>query len=412
MSSIPTTALNGNWVTGRALHPAGLRARRQRRPPGGSPSARRRGSGFPPASCGPPGSHRCSSSAVRPQSSQPARGERKGRGGGSRVAGRGAEARANCGQPSAHPSPVTVAASAPTDGRASPPAFRAAASSGHEWSSAAPGNSSCFRARFWRAGSAAQPALPGLTALLVRGTYPRRVVVLASGDPLLYGIGSTLVRLLGADHVTVLPHPSSVSLAAARLGWSLDDLEVITTVGRPLAMVHPALQPGRRLLVLVSEPTAAADIRQLVCDRGFGASRLTVLADLGGPDDPSTRPATSETVPAPTAVWRSSRSSVLPIPPRHCSLGRPGFRTRRTTAAWEAASGATASSPNMRSAPSSWPRSDRSPDSCCGMWGPDLEVSASSGCGCIRPAGPSRSSPRATAVNASPQCHGAGRPRA
>jgi precorrin-6B C5,15-methyltransferase / cobalt-precorrin-6B C5,C15-methyltransferase len=128
------------------------------------------------------------------------------------------------------------------------------------------------------------PLMPALTALLDRQD-PSGIVVLASGDPLLYGIGSTLVRLLGADHVTVLPHPSSVSLAAARLGWSLDDLEVITTVGRPLALVHPALQPGRRLLVLVSEPTAAADIRQLVCDRGFGASRLTVLADLGGPDE-------------------------------------------------------------------------------------------------------------------------------
>jgi len=85
--------------------------------------------------------------------------------------------------------------------------------------------------------------MPALTALLdqqdASGT-----VVLASGDPMLYGIGSTLVRLLGADHVTVLPHPSSVSLAAARLGWSLDDLEVITTVGRPLALVHPALQPA------------------------------------------------------------------------------------------------------------------------------------------------------------------------
>ncbi len=128
------------------------------------------------------------------------------------------------------------------------------------------------------------PLMPALTALLDQ-QEASGTVVLASGDPMLYGIGSTLVRLLGADHVTVLPHPSSVSLAAARLGWSLDDLEVITTVGRPLTLVHPALQPGRRLLVLVSEPTAAAEIRQLVCDRGFGASRLTVLADLGGPDE-------------------------------------------------------------------------------------------------------------------------------
>ena len=60
------------------------------------------------------------------------------------------------------------------------------------------------------------------------------LVVLASGDPMFYGIGSTLVRLLGAERVTVLPHPSSVSLAAARLGWPLDDVDVVSLVGRPL----------------------------------------------------------------------------------------------------------------------------------------------------------------------------------
>jgi precorrin-6Y C5,15-methyltransferase (decarboxylating) len=110
-------------------------------------------------------------------------------------------------------------------------------------------------------------------------------VVLASGDPMFYGIGSTLVRLLGADRVDVLPHPSSVSLAAARLGWPLDDVDVISTVGRPIELLHPALQPGRRVLVLVAEQTAASDLRRLLAERGFGASVTTVLSDLGGPDE-------------------------------------------------------------------------------------------------------------------------------
>jgi precorrin-6Y C5,15-methyltransferase (decarboxylating) len=107
--------------------------------------------------------------------------------------------------------------------------------------------------------------------------------VLASGDPMFYGIGSTLVRLLGAERVSVLPHPSSVSLAAARLGWPLDDVDVVSLVGRPLELLHPALQPGRRVLALTAETSAAAAIRALLGARGFGGSPVTVLADLGGP---------------------------------------------------------------------------------------------------------------------------------
>jgi len=126
------------------------------------------------------------------------------------------------------------------------------------------------------------PLLPALDEL-VAAHAGTRLVVLASGDPMFYGIGSTLVRRLGAGWVEVLPHPSSVSLAAARLGWPLDSVEIISAVGRPLELLHPALQPGRRVLMLVSEPTAAAEVRTLLKERGFGASPVTVLADLGGP---------------------------------------------------------------------------------------------------------------------------------
>ena len=128
------------------------------------------------------------------------------------------------------------------------------------------------------------PLLPGLEELIT-GDASEALVVLASGDPMFYGIGSTLARLLGPARLRVLPHPSSVSLAAARLGWPLDDVDVVSLVGRPRELLHPLLQPGRRVLVLTAHETAAADIRALLGARGFGASPVTVLADLGSPDE-------------------------------------------------------------------------------------------------------------------------------
>jgi precorrin-6B C5,15-methyltransferase / cobalt-precorrin-6B C5,C15-methyltransferase len=125
------------------------------------------------------------------------------------------------------------------------------------------------------------PLRPGLSEL-VNAHAGSALVVLASGDPMFYGIGSTLVAMLGAGRVRVLPHLSSVSLAAARLGWPLEDVAVVSLVGRPRELLHPVLQPGRRVFALTAETTAAAGIRKLLDDRGFGGSQVTVLADLGG----------------------------------------------------------------------------------------------------------------------------------
>jgi precorrin-6Y C5,15-methyltransferase (decarboxylating) len=125
------------------------------------------------------------------------------------------------------------------------------------------------------------PVLPGLIA----AHADEALVVLASGDPMFYGIGTSLARLLGPGRLRVLPHPSSVSLAAARLGWPLNDVDVVSLVGRPGELLHPLLQPGRRVLALTASESAAADVRALLDARGFGASPVTVLADLGGPDE-------------------------------------------------------------------------------------------------------------------------------
>jgi len=126
------------------------------------------------------------------------------------------------------------------------------------------------------------PMGPALTAL--PDSHPgRRVVVLASGDPMLSGVGASLVRLHGPAAVEVIPHPSSVSLACARLGWAVEDTTVVSVVGRPVELLVPHVTPGRRLLVLGSDGSTPAEIARCLTARGHGASRLTALAQLGGP---------------------------------------------------------------------------------------------------------------------------------
>ncbi|MFH8559543.1 precorrin-6y C5,15-methyltransferase (decarboxylating) subunit CbiE [Streptomyces sp. NPDC017988] len=124
------------------------------------------------------------------------------------------------------------------------------------------------------------PLRPAVRALLA-GHAGRRVAVLASGDPMFYGIGRALTEELGADRLRVLPHPSSVSLACARLGWPVEDTEVITLVGRPAARLAAALHDGRRLLVLSAGAATPGEVAALLRDRGFGPSRMRVLEQLG-----------------------------------------------------------------------------------------------------------------------------------
>ncbi|POH34723.1 MULTISPECIES: precorrin-6y C5,15-methyltransferase (decarboxylating) subunit CbiE [Sinorhizobium] len=108
------------------------------------------------------------------------------------------------------------------------------------------------------------------------------VVVLASGDPFLYGVGATLARRIDASEIRTIPAPSAFSLAASRLGWPLQDVATVSLHGRPLDLIRPQLQPGARVLALTSDGNGPAALAGLLCESGFGRSPLTVLEALGG----------------------------------------------------------------------------------------------------------------------------------
>lgn len=111
-----------------------------------------------------------------------------------------------------------------------------------------------------------------------------QIVVLASGDPLVSGVGSTLIDLLGSDRVRVLPALSSVALARAALGWAAESCAVVSLVGRSPALLLRETAPGRRVLALSSDESTPGAVAELLHSAGYGASRMHVLGDLGSPE--------------------------------------------------------------------------------------------------------------------------------
>lgn len=158
------------------------------------------------------------------------------------------------------------------------------------------------------------PLLPELPALVERHAG-REACVLASGDPMFYGIGSTLVRLLGAPNVRVLPHVSSLSLACARLGWPVEQVETVSLVGRPPETLNALALPGRRIVVLGAGRDAPSQVAALLTTRGYGPSPMTALSDLG---------AATETAQHGTAeAWAGPAASPLNVIAVECVPG-PG----------------------------------------------------------------------------------------
>ncbi|KUI21388.1 precorrin-6Y-methylase [Mycobacterium lehmannii] len=122
------------------------------------------------------------------------------------------------------------------------------------------------------------PMLPALRTLL--DAAEGDVHVVASGDPLLHGVGNSLIRLYGAHRVTVLPHVSSVTLACSRVGWAVQDTEVISLVS---ADPHIAVRRGGQAVVMSRDRSTPAALARLLTDTGRGDSQVTVLEQLGGP---------------------------------------------------------------------------------------------------------------------------------
>lgn len=112
---------------------------------------------------------------------------------------------------------------------------------------------------------------------------PRPVAVLASGDPFWHGAGGSLAAGIAQGEWRAFPAPSTFSLAAARLGWRLEDTACLGLHAAPFARLLPVLATGARAICLLRDAAAPATLAAWLDARGWGGSRLWVLEALGGP---------------------------------------------------------------------------------------------------------------------------------
>ena len=116
----------------------------------------------------------------------------------------------------------------------------------------------------------------------IRGLKGRRAVVLVTGDPLWFSVGARIGRAIDPAEIVYHPQLSAFQLAAARMGWSVADVETLTVHGRPVEQMIAFIQPDARLLILTTGADTPARIARFLAERGFGQSRMTVLAAMGG----------------------------------------------------------------------------------------------------------------------------------
>ncbi len=111
----------------------------------------------------------------------------------------------------------------------------------------------------------------------------QRVAVLASGDPFWFGAGSSLTAQLFRDEWHSFPAPSTFQLAAAHLGWRIEEITCHGLHAAPFARLRPVLTKGARAICLLRDVDAPPALAAWLTAQGFAAD-LTMLECLGGPN--------------------------------------------------------------------------------------------------------------------------------
>ena len=120
------------------------------------------------------------------------------------------------------------------------------------------------------------------TIPLIEKRRNKRVVILATGDPMHFGIAVTLQKYFNPDEMQVLPALSALTLACARLMWPIDKVKYISLHGRPSESVRSYFAPGHKLVILAHDSNTPKFVAEALCDSGYEKSKITVLENMSG----------------------------------------------------------------------------------------------------------------------------------
>ncbi len=147
------------------------------------------------------------------------------------------------------------------------------------------------------------PMTPAVLQILTEYRGKKRVCVLASGDPMLHGVGVPLTRDLAATEFRVLPQVSAFSLACARLGWPMAETTLITLVNRPAEQLLRHFYPGQRLVIFSEDGSTPSTVARLLMESGYGSSKMDVFENLGGSSE--------RNIAESAACWRNKQCGKL-----------------------------------------------------------------------------------------------------
>lgn len=112
--------------------------------------------------------------------------------------------------------------------------------------------------------------------------HEHNVAVLASGDPLFFGVGALLIKKIGAAHVEIVPAPSSMQLAFARAGLKWDDAAFLSLHGRARQGLLTRLRRLHKVALFTDEESSPHWIASHLMAHGQTAWTAWVCENLGG----------------------------------------------------------------------------------------------------------------------------------
>ena len=153
-----------------------------------------------------------------------------------------------------------------------------------------------------------------------------QIVVLASGDPLLFGIGPVIINALGPDHVEIHPNISSVAAAFSRIKEPWQDARVVSMHGKKVENVLLTAIAETAIVAVLTDPIRnPAWIAALLLHHQFHQTAICILEQLGTPSEKvswrSLEQAVQETFSEPNIVVLKQISGLRSAPKLH--LGMP-----------------------------------------------------------------------------------------